>query len=141
MKAILIKSSGNPDVLQIQEIQKPEIQNDDDVLVKIKAAGINPIDTKLRSGMYPLNTFPVILGCDCSGIVENTGKNVANLKKGDAVYFFHGGLDGITGNYAEYKVLNKRFLAHKPKSLSHIEAAGVGIIPKFQFGTQRIELR
>jgi len=128
MKVISIKSIGNPKILQIQNIAKPHIRNGFDVLVCIKAAGVNPIDSKLRSGIYPLTKFPAILGCDGSGIVEEIGAKVTKVKKGDAVYFFHGGLDGIQGNYAEYKVLNQRFLAHKPESLTFVEAAAAPLV-------------
>ncbi len=88
MKVISIKSIGNPKTLQIQNIKKPHIHNDFDVLVSIKAAGVNPIDSKLRSGSYPLTKFPAILGCDGSGIVEGIGAKVTKVKKGDAVYFY-----------------------------------------------------
>ena len=123
MKAILIKKVGSPDVLEIQDIPKPKIKNTSDVLVKIKAAGINPIDTKLRAGLYPLNNFPAVLGCDGAGIIEDIGTKVTKFKIGDPVYYFHGGIDGIQGNYTEYKVLNQRFIANKPKSINFYEAA------------------
>ena len=128
MKAILIKKVGNPEVLEIQDIPKPEIINKNDVLVKIKAASVNPIDTKLRAGYYPLNNFPAVLGCDGAGIIEDIGSNVTKIKIGDPVYYFHGGVDGIQGNYAEYKVLNQRFITHKPKSVDFCEAAGIPLV-------------
>ena len=128
MKAILIKTVGNPEVLEIQDIPKPEIKSTNDVLVKIKAAGVNPIDTKLRAGLYPLNNFPAVLGCDGAGIVEDIGARVTKIKIGDPVYYFHGGVDGIQGNYAEYKVLNQRFISHKPKSINFFEAAAVPLV-------------
>ena len=101
----------------------PSIVNDDDLLIKIKAASINPIDIKLRSGLYPIKKFPAILGCDGAGTIEKTGSMVKNFKKGDAVFFFHGGFENIQGNYAEYKVISEKFVAHIPKSLSFEEAA------------------
>ena len=128
MKAILIKSVGDPEVLEIDDIPKPEIDDDDEVLVQIKAAGVNPIDTKLRAGLYPLNSFPAILGCDGAGIIENVGAKVTKFKIGDPVYYFHGGLDGIHGNYTEYKVLNQHFITHKPKSIDFFESAALPLV-------------
>ena len=128
MKAILIKSVGDPKVLEVADIPKPEINNENEVLVKIKAAGVNPIDAKLRGGLYPLNTFPAVLGCDGAGIIEDTGNKVTKFKIGDPVYYFHGGVDGIQGNYAEYKVLNQHFIAHKPKSIDFFESAALPLV-------------
>ena len=128
MKAISIKSIGKPDVLNINDIPKPKIMENDEVLVKLKAAGVNPIDTKLRSGAYPIDNFPAVLGCDGAGIVEEIGSKVDKVKKGDSVFFFHGGIGGVQGNYAQYKVLNQDFIAHKPKSISFIEAAAVPLV-------------
>ena len=123
MKVISIQSIGDSSVLKINKINKPSIVNDDDLLIKIKAASINPIDIKLRSGLYPIKKFPAILGCDGAGTIEKTGSMVKNFKKGDAVFFFHGGFENIQGNYAEYKVISEKFVAHIPKSLSFEEAA------------------
>jgi len=128
MKAILIKSVGDPKVLEVADIPKPEINNENEVLVKIKAAGVNPIDAKLRGGLYPLNNFPAVLGCDGAGIVEGVGNEVTKFKIGDPVYYFHGGVDGIQGNYTEYKVLNQHFIAHKPKSIDFFESAALPLV-------------
>tara|TARA_Y100001960_G_scaffold110331_1_gene118226 strand:+ start:2277 stop:3272 length:996 start_codon:yes stop_codon:yes gene_type:complete len=128
MKAVLINTIGEPKVLDIQNIPKPKITNAYEVLVKIKAASVNPIDIKLRAGDYALNNFPAILGCDAAGIVDEVGSKVTKVKKGDHVYYFHGGLDGIQGNYAEYKLLNQRFIAKKPESINFIEAAAIPLV-------------
>ena len=128
MKAILINSIGGPEVLEVSDIPKPEITNENEVLVKIKAAGVNPIDAKLRGGLYPLNIFPVVLGCDGAGVIEDVGGDVKKFKIGDPVYYFHGGLDGIQGNYTEYKVLNQHFITHKPESISFVESAGFPLV-------------
>ena len=128
MKAVLIDSVGSPEVLQLQEINKPTLSSPTDVLVKLKAASINPLDAKLRSGLYPMETFPAILGCDGAGIIEACGADVTRFNVDDEVYFFHGGVDGTQGNYAEYKVLNERFVTHKPKSQDFIEAAASPLV-------------
>ena len=100
MKAILISKTGGTEVLQLQDIPTPVISTTTDVLVKLKAAGVNPVDTKIRSGLYPPKTLPTIPGCDGAGIVEKTGDKVSRFKSGDEVYFFHAGLGTGPGNYA-----------------------------------------
>ncbi len=128
MKAIVIHKTGGPEVLQLQEIETPAITNHTGVLVKLKAAGINPVDAKFRKGMYPINKFPTILGCDGAGIVEKTGKKVSKFKPGDEVYFFHDGIGNGPGNYAEYMVLDDSFVARKPASIDFIHAAALPLV-------------
>lgn len=128
MKAIQFNEHGSPDVLKLVEIDEPIINSPTEIKVKLKAAGINPVDTKIRSGAYPLTQFPFIPGCDGAGIVEEVGKNVSRFKKGDEVYFFHGGVGGITGNYAEYKVLEEHFVTYKPESLDFVQAAAAPLV-------------
>lgn len=128
MKAVVIHSAGKPDRLIAEDCAVPEITTPKDVRVKLKAAGVNPVDAKLRAGAYPVNDFPAILGCDAAGIVAACGKAVTRFKEGDAVYFFHGGVGDIPGNYAEYKVLDERFIAHKPKSIDFEQAAAAPLV-------------
>jgi NADPH:quinone reductase len=128
MKAIVIHKTGDPEVLQLQEIDTPAITKSTDVLVRLKAAGINPVDAKFRKGMYSINKFPTILGCDGAGIVEKTGKEVSKFKPGDEVYFFHGGIGNGPGNYAEYIVLDESFVAMKPASIDFIHAAALPLV-------------
>jgi len=125
MKAAVIRKNGPSDVLQIEEIDKPIIENDNQVLIKLKAAGINPIDTKLRKqGSFSAEQMPVILGCDGAGIVEEVGQAVTKFKVGDSVYFYHGGLGAKnTGCYAQYAVVSEHRLAKKPESISFTDAA------------------
>lgn len=128
MKAIVINKTGVPEVLQLQDIEKPVITRPTEVLVKLKAAGINPVDAKFRQGLYPINTFPTIPGCDGAGIVEATGKEVTRFKKGDEVYFFHGGIGTGAGNYAEHIVLDERFIARKPATIDFNQAAALPLV-------------
>jgi NADPH:quinone reductase len=127
MKAILMTAV---DVLQLQEVPTPEISQPNQVLVALKAAGVNPIDTKLRKrGTFYPHQMPAILGCDGAGIVEAVGSGVRDFRIGDEVYFCAGGLGKQgTGNYAEYAVIEADFLAHKPKSLSFAEAAALPLV-------------
>ena len=94
MKAVVMNAPGNPEVLQIQDVPKPSPGNTE-LLVKLKAAGINPIDTKLRKrGTFYPDKMPAILGCDGAGIVEGVGAGATKFRVGDEVYFCQGGLGG-----------------------------------------------
>ncbi len=123
MKAIQLSQHGEPELLSLVDVDEPTIENPAEVKVRLKAAGVNPIDTKLRAGAYPLNVFPAVLGCDGAGIVEECGSEVTRFKEGDEVYYFHGGVGDIPGNYCEVKVLDERFVALKPKSIDFTQAA------------------
>lgn len=129
MKAVVMSAPGNPEVLQLQEVAKPIITKDTEILVKLKAAGVNPIDTKLRKrGTFYPDKTPTILGCDGAGIVAEIGSKVENFKVGDEVYYCLGGLGGLSGNYAEYAVVDARFVAKKPPSISFTEAAAAPLV-------------
>ncbi len=106
---------GEPNVLQLQEIPDPQIKSDTEILVRLKAAGINPVDTKLRSrGTFYPDQMPAILGCDGAGIVEKVGSEVKKFQVGDAVYFCNGDLvtilepDPKLGNLKEARLRNLR---------------------------------
>lgn len=129
MKAILMKAPGGPEVLQVGEIPLPELPSPAHLLVRLKAAGVNPIDTKLRkNGTYFPDRLPTVLGCDGAGVVESIGSAVARFKPGDEVYFFNGGIGSEQGNYTEYTVIHEDYAAAKPKNLSMVEAAAVPLV-------------
>jgi NADPH2:quinone reductase len=130
MKAILMTAAGDPDVLQLQDVPEPTIEKPNQILVQLKAAGINPIDTKLRRrGTFFPDEMPAILGCDGAGIVRAVGAGVKQFKPGDEVYFCWGGLGKKgTGNYAELAVVDECVVAPKPKSLSFAEAAAAPLV-------------
>lgn len=129
MKAVLMTAIGNPEVLQVQEVPTPALQQDSQILVRLKAAGVNPIDTKIRQrGLFYPNALPAILGCDGAGIVEAVGAAVQKFEVGDEVYFCHGGLGSDPGTYAEYALIDEHFAARKPKSLSFVEAAAAPLV-------------
>jgi NADPH:quinone reductase-like Zn-dependent oxidoreductase len=125
MKAIRIHKYGGPEVLQYEDAPRPEPQAGE-VLVRVHAAGVNPIDWKVREGemkdFWP-HEFPLILGWDLSGVVEELGRGVSQFKIDDEVY----GLPDPTrgGAYADYIVVRESELALKPNSLHHIRAAAV----------------
>ncbi len=128
MKAIRIHNYGGPEVLQYEDAPRPKPQADE-VLIRVHAAGVNPIDWKVREGdmkdFWP-HKFPLILGWDVSGTVEEVGPGAAaagRFKIGDEVYSVPD--PTRNGAYADYIVVRESELALKPKSLHHIRAAAV----------------
>ncbi|MBR8837047.1 MAG: zinc-dependent alcohol dehydrogenase family protein [Stigonema ocellatum SAG 48.90 = DSM 106950] len=129
MKAVLMTAPGNPEVLQVQDVPKPSSLGKTELLVHLRAAGINPIDTKLRKrGTFYPNQMPAILGCDGAGVVEAVGDSVQRFRVGEEVYFCNGGLGAHQGNYAEYTTVDERFVARKPASISFAEAAAAPLV-------------
>lgn len=126
MQAIVMHEPGGPDALHYQEVPMAELRQDTDVLVRLRAAGLNPVDAKLRQnpGGYSM-PLPVVLGFDGAGIVEATGKAVSRFAPGDEVYFCHPGFGGRSGCYATHTVVPEILLAHKPARLSFSEAAAI----------------
>ncbi|KOP25021.1 alcohol dehydrogenase [Hapalosiphon sp. MRB220] len=130
MKAVLMTAPGNPEVLQLQDVTNPGVPvGETELLIHLRAAGVNPIDTKLRKrGTFYPDQMPAILGCDGAGVVEAVGAGVKNFSVGDEVYFCNGGLGAHQGNYAEYTTIDERFAAHKPKSVSFAVAAAAPLV-------------
>lgn len=126
MKAMVMPRPGAAEVLELREVDTPRIKRPTELLIKLMAAGVNPLDTKLRSrSTYYPDRMPAVLGCDGAGVVAAVGGGVSRYKVGDEVYFCNGGIGGEQGNYAEYTLIEERFTARKPASLSFIEAAAV----------------
>ena len=130
MKAVLCEQYGGPEVLQIaDDLPVPRV-GPNGVLVESRAASVNPVDWKLRQGLLdavrPV-VFPVIWGCDLSGVVTEVGPAVTLFKPGDEVYGMKDGYVAKTyrGTYTEYVVVPEKSLAAKPEILSHEEAAAV----------------
>ncbi len=129
MKAIVMTGAGAPDVLELRDLPVPRLQTPTQVLVRLRAAGVNPIDTKVRQrGTFISDGSPDILGCDGAGVVEVVGSHVSGFGPGDAVYFCFGGLGGSQGNYAEYALVEQHCLTLKPQSLSFEEAAAAPLV-------------
>ena len=128
MKAMLMTAIGGPEVLQPAEVETPQ-PGAGEIRVRLKAAGVNPVDTKLRSrGTYYPDNMPAIIGCDGAGVVDAVGEGVSRFKTGDEVYFCYGGIGGHPGNYAQYAVLHEEYAAAKPASLSFAEAAAAPLV-------------
>ncbi|MFZ2406197.1 MAG: zinc-binding dehydrogenase, partial [Methylobacter sp.] len=129
MKAIMMTAIGKPDVLQLHDIDEPEIATATQIKVKLKAAGVNPVDTKIRhNGLLYDNPLPAVLGCDGAGEVVETGSAVSQFKPGDKVWFCHDGLGREQGNYAEYTVIDQRWASLMPETSSFIEAAALPLV-------------
>lgn len=123
MKAVLVEKFGEPEELRLREVEQPMI-DDNQVLIKVMFAGVNPVDTKIRAGAHVSCqnlTFPAILGKDVSGVVEKTGKNVVDLKPSDAVF------GCINNTYAEYVAASPDVVVRKPEGVSFEDAAGVSL--------------
>ena len=129
MQAIRIHRGGDASSLSLDEVDIPAIQHDSQVLVRLKAAGINPIDTKIRTHpeAFPLE-LPYIPGCDGAGIIEAVGPAVSHFKVGDEVFYCQCGFHGVQGSYAEYAVVEQHYLAHKPHTLSFEQAAALPLV-------------
>jgi zinc-binding alcohol dehydrogenase family protein len=122
MKAIVHTEYGGPEVLQFVTVTTPTLQPRD-LLVRVKAFAVNPVDAKRRrAGNAPL-PFPKILGFDGAGIVEQVGPEVSLFHVGDEVYF--AGDATRQGCYAEFVAIDERIVGHKPKTLSFAEAAAI----------------
>ncbi len=126
MKAIMVRAYGDPEVLKLEEVPRPE-PKENEVLIRVIAAGVNPVDAGIRSGHYSKYfgpKLPFIPGSDVAGVVEES--KIAKYKPGDAVY---GYLDLDRGGaYAEYTIAKEQEISAKPKPLSFVEAAGVPIV-------------
>ena len=128
MRAVLMTAVGGPEVLKVEDLPDPQISGDHDVLVRLRAAGINPVDYKLRSHGTFGNVLPTVLGWDGAGVVERAGPAVTRVQPGDEVYFCDGGFGPTPGTYAELKVVDERYLARKPERLSFVAAAAAPLV-------------
>lgn len=125
MKAILMTAVGGSDVLQEKEIEQPILTTATQIKVRLHAAGVNPVDTKIRKGglFYPNAQLPAVLGCDGAGEIIEVGANVSDFKIGDNVWFCNGGLGREQGNYAQFTVIESRWVSLMPKVNFEIAAA------------------
>jgi NADPH:quinone reductase-like Zn-dependent oxidoreductase len=125
MKAIVIHQYGAPEVLKYEEAARPE-PKDDEILIHVMAASVNPVDVAIRKGYLSRltgNKLPLIPGMDAAGVVEKTGAKITKFKAGDPVYAFFTLAE--QGGYAEFAVAKEEEVALKPKPLTYERAAGV----------------
>jgi NADPH:quinone reductase-like Zn-dependent oxidoreductase len=127
MRAIAVNEWGGADKLQLLELEPPPMAPDG-VLVRVRAAALNPVDVAIREGYlaqgFPFH-FPVILGWDAAGVVERVGTAVTWFKPGDSVYGYCRRHELKYGTYAEFTTVPEGFLAHMPEGLSFEEAAAL----------------
>jgi NADPH:quinone reductase-like Zn-dependent oxidoreductase len=124
MAALMLESAGSPFRLQQLPVPRPAPGQ---VLVRVRAAGINPLDTKIRAGKaaHARQPLPAVLGMDLAGTVEALGDGVADLKVGDAVYGLAGGIGGRQGTLAQFVAVDAALLAIKPAALTLRQAAAM----------------
>ena len=129
MKAVIFHQPGTPDVLKLTDLPIPAMQRDTEMRVRLKAAGVNPIDTKIRRrGSFAPEAALTVLGCDGAGIVEAVGPAVRQFSPGDEVFFCSGGLGGDRGNYAEYAIVDEHDAVLKPTRITFAEAAAAPLV-------------
>jgi NADPH2:quinone reductase len=127
MRAAVLEAPNIP--FRLTEIARPAPRQGE-VLVRIKASGVNPLDLKIHAGQAPhaRQTLPAVLGLDLAGVVEAVGAGVTAFKRGDEVFGMTGGVGGLQGSLAEYAAVDADLLAHKPANLSMREAAALPLI-------------
>jgi NADPH:quinone reductase len=127
MRAAVLTAHGSP--LQISAVARPE-PAEGQVLVRIKASAVNPLDLKIHKGQaaHARHSPPAILGIDVAGIVESVGAGVAGFTPGDEVYGMTGGVGGLQGSLAEFVAVDAGLLAPKPANLAMREAAALPLI-------------
>jgi NADPH:quinone reductase-like Zn-dependent oxidoreductase len=128
MKAVRTHNYGGPEVLKYEDTPRPQVVAPTEMLIRVHAAGLNPVDSAIRDGqvkeIFPVK-FPWIPESDVSGVVEEVGGNVTRFKTNDEVFALLNPAKG--GAYAEYVVVRESDVALKPKSLQHIRAAAIPV--------------
>lgn len=129
MKAQVIKRFGDPSVFEIAEVPKPEVIPGH-VVIQVKATSVNPVDTKVRSGLVAAvaPAFPAVLHGDVAGVITEVGEGVTEFKAGDEVYGCAGGFKGTGGALAEYMLADVQLLAPKPKNITMAQAAALPLV-------------
>jgi NADPH:quinone reductase-like Zn-dependent oxidoreductase len=127
MRAVMLDGPGAP--FRLADVARPNAAAGQ-VLVKIAASGVNPLDLKIRAGeaAHARHPLPGILGIDLAGIVEDVGAGVSGFRQGDAVYGMTGGVGGVQGSLAEYAAVDADLLARAPANLSMREAASLPLV-------------
>ncbi|WP_312508662.1 zinc-binding dehydrogenase [Chryseobacterium culicis] len=127
MKTIVINNYGGPEVLQLEEMPVPVIKDPTQVLVKVRATSVNPLDFQIRRGDYAsFFELPVITGHDIAGDIVSVGEAVKKWKAGDKVYYSP--RFGSSGSYSEYHLTDESSLSRMPYNISYEEAASIPLI-------------
>src|SRR6516225_1592846 len=123
MKAACIHAFGGPEVLRVEEVPKPEPQSEQ-ILVHVRAAGVNPVDWKIREGQFGKIPLPSIMGSDFSGVIEALGPKVEEFRVGQAVFRT---VADESGSYSDFALAPTSQVAEKPAALDHETAAALPI--------------
>jgi NADPH2:quinone reductase len=143
MRAMVLPQFGGPELFELSDVERPE-PGPGEILVRIIAASVNPVDAKIRAdGRWAQLVAPVILGYDAAGVVEKLGPGVADFRPGDEVYFTAEIFSNRFGTYAEYTVVDAAIVARKPNGLSFIDASAIPLAggPAWEAVIRRLNLR
>lgn len=128
MKAAFIQQTGPAEVIQFGDLPRPK-PGPTEVLVRVGAVAMNPIDTYIRGGLIKANLpQPFIPGCDLAGTVEEAGANAKHFKRGDRVWGSNQGLQGRQGTFAEFAAVDEQWLYPTPANVSDEEAAAISLV-------------
>ncbi|MDB6147900.1 MAG: NADPH:quinone reductase [Spartobacteria bacterium] len=124
MKAAVVHEFGGPEVLKVEDVPRPD-PKEDEILIRVMAAGVNPVDAYIRTGKYKRagGNLPLILGMDIAGVVEKTGAKITKFKTGDPVYSYLSFKE--QGGYAEFALAKENETSFKPKRITYEEAAAI----------------
>ncbi|MFS2026929.1 zinc-dependent alcohol dehydrogenase family protein [Massilia sp. CT11-137] len=127
MQAVVLAAYNEP--LVLRDVARP-VAGPGQVLVRVAASGVNPLDTKIVAGKadHARTVLPAILGIDMAGVVEAVGPGVEGFRPGDEVYGMTGGIAGVQGSLAQYAAVDADLLAHKPRNMSMREAAALPLV-------------
>jgi NADPH2:quinone reductase len=142
MKAAFIREPGPPESITFGDLPKPN-PGPQQVLVRVRAVSVNPIDTYIRGGLIKPNLpQPFILGCDLAGMVEDVGANVNRFKRGDRVWGTNQGLQGRQGTFAEFAAVDEQWLYPTPEKVSDEDAAAISLVGiTARLGLKRAQLQ
>ncbi len=142
MKAAFIHQPGPPESIVFGDLPKPAC-GPNQVLVRVGAVAMNPIDTYIRGGLIKATLpLPFILGCDLAGVVEEAGANVKQFKRGDHVWGTNQGLQGRQGTFAEFAVIDEQWLYPTPSHVSDEDAAALSLVGiTARLGLRRAQLQ
>jgi NADPH2:quinone reductase len=124
MKAAVLQAHGEP--ARITQLPRPSV-GVGEVLIRVEASGVNPLDTKIRAGTaaHARHDLPAILGIDLAGTIEAVAEDITGFARGDRVYGMTGGVGGLPGSLAEYAAVDARLIAIRPRRWTAREAAAV----------------
>jgi NADPH2:quinone reductase len=142
MKAAFIHQPGPPESIVFGDLPKPVV-GPNQVLVRVGAVAMNPIDTYIRGGLIKANLpLPFILGCDLAGVVEEVGANVTQFQRGDRVWGTNQGLQGRQGTFAEYAAVDEQWLHPTPPKVTDEDAAAFSLVGiTARLGLRRAQLQ